>query len=161
MKCKAAVEALCLWASAIHHLAGRASGHPRTGEALTDKTIRETLKRYSQGSSPVTNLRVVSSIEAVERALAELQMPRWFRAYLAFKYPLRGKYEPRRKEADNCPSSFYAPESFVRAGHMKAMLGATPGKKVVRSAIRLIEVSEGTFTWRLQRILNEEVAARS
>ena len=160
MKYKESVEALCLWASAIHHLAARGSGHPKAVEALSDKAIQEILERYVGGSPSRTSLRVVSSIEAVERALADSQMPRWFRAYLAFKYPLRGKYEPRRKELEACPSSFCSPESFVRAGHMKVVTGGNPGKSVVRNAVRLIEVNEGTFLMRLQSILKGD-AARS
>jgi hypothetical protein len=156
MRNKTATDALCLWASAIHHAAGRAIGHPKPSDARKDRAGKAEPARFEQGQSGNPDKVVLNAMEAVERTLASPKMPRWFRAYLLFKYPVRGKYEPMRREAPGHPTQFFPPEAFVMGGHMRPVLGDKPTKFVVRDAIKLILSTERTFTNRLRRRLAEE-----
>ncbi len=141
--------ALSLWASAIYHSAGLAAGHPLTRDALRELASAPDIERYLLRHRAKIEDDVLCAIELVERTLQGHGAADWFRAYLLFKYPIVGRYEPERQVRGKSGARDEPARAFVDAGHFSPVTGALDSVHVRRESARLIKATERAFNRRL------------
>jgi hypothetical protein len=142
---------LCLWASAIHHKAGAAEGHPNRRDATHEPAQAHDIERYLLRHRAKTEPDVLSAIEAVERTLLSIRAPEWFRAYLLFKYPIVGRYEPRRRTGTRAARFEDTAVSFVSGGHFQDVVGTLRTRQLRHESAKLISAVERAFNVQLIR----------
>lgn len=143
--------ALSLWASAIFHRAGMAEGHPLTTAVLRELASTPDVERYLVRLRARVQPDVLSAAEIVERTLDVVEAPVWFRAFLLFKYPMGGRYEPERKVRGTYGAWDGPAEGFVLSGHFDCVTGAIASSQVRRDSVKLVKSAERAFNVRLSR----------
>ena len=171
---KTTERALNIWASAIHHRAGGAEGHPvprevhnepapgaaTTSEAASSElTYDATKDKYSKRLRPRAELRVLAAIESVERALAACGATETLRRYLLFKYPTVGRYAPRRRAAKGTDPEGDPATAFVQSGHLAGVFGTFRTSTFMKCAARALEAAERAFLVQLMKDLTNAPSA--
>ena len=151
--------ALNVWASARWHSAMGGSGYPVYEQVLRDPLPVADSKQIADRSDTlydasrskyirrdrISDVRVTSAIEQVERALSECAAPDWLRRYLLFKYPTTGWYGPKKRVAKNADPDYDPARAFVDSGHWQDVLGKLDSPQLRRNAGKAIKSVERAF----------------